>query len=75
MTPPIAGPDAQKYHPSCLLAHELVNKLAVVVGYCDLFEEPCTRRPRVPHAIRRDPGDYPKGWRSNLTIIDAKLMS
>jgi hypothetical protein len=34
---PIAGPNSQKYYPSCLLAHELVNKLSVVVGYCDLL--------------------------------------
>jgi hypothetical protein len=28
-------PDLGKYQPSCLLAHELVNKLSVVVGYCE----------------------------------------
>lgn len=28
----------EKYQPSCFLAHELVNKLAVIVGHCDLLE-------------------------------------
>jgi len=32
-------PDLGKYQPSCLLAHELVNKLSVVVGYCDLLRD------------------------------------
>ena len=32
-------PDLGKYQPSCLLAHELVNKLSVVVGYCDLLKD------------------------------------
>jgi nitrogen-specific signal transduction histidine kinase len=38
MTPSPARPYSQKYHPSCMLAHELVNKLSVVVGYCDLLK-------------------------------------
>lgn len=28
-----------QYHPGCLLAHGLVNKLSVIVGLCDLLEE------------------------------------
>jgi hypothetical protein len=28
-----------KYQPSCMLAHELVNQLSVIVGHCDLLEE------------------------------------
>jgi hypothetical protein len=31
--------DLSNYQPSCLLAHELVNKLSVVVGYCDLLTD------------------------------------
>ena len=28
-----------KYQPSCFLAHEHINKLAVIVGRCDLLKE------------------------------------
>ncbi len=27
------------YGPACLLAHHLVDKLSVIVGYCDLLTE------------------------------------
>jgi hypothetical protein len=29
--------DLGKYEPSCILAHRLTNKLAVIVGHCDLL--------------------------------------
>lgn len=32
-------PDLGIYHPSCFLAHDLVNRLSVVVGYCNLLED------------------------------------
>ena len=35
----VEKPNLEKYQPSCLLAHELVNKLSVVVGYCDLLRD------------------------------------
>lgn len=28
-----------KYQPSCMLSHRLINKLTVVVGTCDLLQE------------------------------------
>jgi hypothetical protein len=31
-------PDLGKYQPSCVLAHDLVNKLSVIVGCCDLLK-------------------------------------
>jgi len=31
--------DLGKYQPSCLLAHGLVNKLSIIVGYCDLLKD------------------------------------
>jgi hypothetical protein len=33
------------YRPSCNLAHELVNKLAAIVGYCDLVEDHAAEEP------------------------------
>ncbi len=27
------------YQPSCMLAHDLINRLAVIVGYCDLLAQ------------------------------------
>ena len=31
--------DLGKYQPSCMLAHELINKMAVIIGYCDLMDD------------------------------------
>jgi hypothetical protein len=31
--------DLGKYQPSCFLAHEHINKLAVIIGRCDLLQE------------------------------------
>ena len=28
------------YHPICMLAHELLNSLSVIVGHCDLLGDP-----------------------------------
>jgi hypothetical protein len=37
--------------PSCALAHDLINRLSVIVGYCDLLAEAtaedCERQKRV----------------------------
>ena len=27
------------YQPACLLAHDLINKFAVIVGFCDLLSD------------------------------------
>jgi len=32
-------PDLSKYQPGCNLAHDLVNKLSVIVGSCDLIKD------------------------------------
>jgi hypothetical protein len=29
----------EKHEPACLLAHDLVNKLSAIIGYCDLLIE------------------------------------
>lgn len=36
--------DREKYRPECPLAHELINKLSVIVGHCDLLVEQVTER-------------------------------
>jgi len=28
-----------KYQPSCTLAHELINRLSIIIGNCDLLKE------------------------------------
>jgi len=33
-------PERQCHHPICMLAHELVNNLSVIVGRCDLLGDP-----------------------------------
>jgi hypothetical protein len=37
-----ATPDLRKNRPPCLFAHGLVNKMSVIVGYCDLLKEHTT---------------------------------
>jgi len=32
-------PDLAKHQPSCNLAHDLVNKLSIIVGNCDRMKE------------------------------------
>ena len=27
------------YQPSCMLAHDVINRLSVIVGYCDLLAD------------------------------------
>jgi hypothetical protein len=28
-----------KYQPNCMLAHDLINRLSIIVGYCDLLAD------------------------------------
>ncbi len=37
--------DLSNFQPSCFLAHDLVNKLSVIVGYCDLMKETAATDP------------------------------
>ena len=34
----------EKHQPPCLLAHDVVNKLSAIVGFCDLLVENVKRR-------------------------------
>jgi hypothetical protein len=36
--------DNDRYRPECPLAHELINKLSVIVGHCELLVEQVTER-------------------------------
>jgi hypothetical protein len=53
-------PDLGKYQPSCNLAHGLVNKLSVIIGYCDLLKDEapedseCQKRLDAVRAITKD---------------------
>ena len=49
-----------KHQPACFLAHVLINKLAVIVGYCDLLIEKvgeqdaeCAKRLRSIHELAK----------------------
>ena len=46
----MARPDLSSYEPSSKLAHELINKLAIIVGNCDLLEE---EAPEDSHCLKR----------------------
>jgi len=51
--------NTERYQPSCLLAHDLVNRLSVIIGHCDLLEEEteedsgCAKRLRLIKEIAR----------------------
>ena len=36
--------NGEKHQPACFLAHDLVNKLSVIVGRCDLLIEKAQRQ-------------------------------
>lgn len=38
--------NGEKYQPNCMLAHDLVNRFAVIVGYCDLLLEEASEDPK-----------------------------
>lgn len=48
------------YEPACLLAHRLVDKLSVIIGYCDLASEEaepgseCAKRLELIHDVAAD---------------------
>jgi len=39
------------YMPSCMLAHHLINRLTVIVGYCDLLIHEDPRDPNHSHRL------------------------
>jgi hypothetical protein len=43
-------PDLSKYRPRCILAHEMINKLTIIVGHCDLLKE---STPEDSHCLER----------------------
>lgn len=53
---PSAG---EKYKPRCLFAHDLVNKLSAIIGYCDLLidkaeeDTECAKRLRLIHKLAK----------------------
>ena len=34
----------EKHQPTCLLAHDVVNKLSAIIGFCDLLKEKTEKR-------------------------------
>jgi len=53
-------PNGGRHKPACLLAHDLVNKLAVIVGHCNLLSEHVeegsepAKRVRLIHEVAKD---------------------
>jgi light-regulated signal transduction histidine kinase (bacteriophytochrome) len=50
--------NSEKHIPTCLVAHDVVNKLSAIIGFCDLLEErveqqdsECAQRLRVIHDL------------------------
>lgn len=49
----------EQHQPACLLAHDLVNKLSAIIGYCDLLiekaeeETECAKRLRLIHNLAK----------------------
>jgi len=52
-----------EHQPTCLLAHSLLNKLSVIVGFCQLLEEEArsgtalARRAGMIHDMAKDMGE------------------
>lgn len=53
------GSTGEKHQPACLLAHNLVNKLSAIIGYCDLLmekaedETECAKQLRLIHNLAK----------------------
>ena len=45
-------PNLAKHQPSCNLAHDLVNKLSIIVGNCDLIEGKAEDSPVCRHRLQ-----------------------
>ena len=41
------------YQPSCMLAHQLINRLSVIVGFCDLLAEEALEAPECLRRLRQ----------------------
>lgn len=41
------------YQPSCMLAHQLINRLTVIVGFCDLLEGEALETPECLRRLRQ----------------------
>jgi hypothetical protein len=41
------------YQPSCMLAHQLINRLTVIVGFCDLLAEEALDAPECLRRLRQ----------------------
>jgi hypothetical protein len=68
-------PDLGKYQPSCNLAHGLVNKLSLIVGYCDLLKDDaledskCRKRLDAIRGIAKDMAHELLGHQCELEVI------
>jgi hypothetical protein len=68
-------PDLGKYQPSCNLTHGLVNKLSVIVGYCDLLKDDaledskCRKRLDAIRSIAKGMADELLGHQCDLEVI------
>jgi len=66
--------DWERPQPACMLAHDLVNKLSVIIGHCDLLgakAEPGTECVKRPTAIH----DTAKSMATELTNHQCKLSA
>ena len=63
------------YEPSCTLAHGLVNKLAAIVGHCDLLKDyapedsECQKRLAAIRSIAKNMADELHGHTCDLEVI------
>lgn len=53
-------PFLQKHQPGCLLAHDMINKLSAIIGFCDLLQDKaetadaeCARRITAIHDLAK----------------------
>jgi hypothetical protein len=71
--------DLGKYQPNCVLAHDLVNKLSVIVGCCDLLKEEvpenatCEVRLRTIRRIAQEMAEYLKLHQCQLEVVSREV--
>jgi hypothetical protein len=43
----------EQHQPACLLAHEQINKLSAIIGFCDLLIEKAEERDQDQECVKR----------------------
>ncbi len=68
------------YQPACMMSHEFLNKLSVIIGTCDLLQEtadsdsPCVRRLITIREIAQHMANQLKQHQCQLDCVTRTMM-